>query len=1151
MNLNNSYSRVLFLEIITGLDKSFTKLTQKIDFESKVISKAFRLGHMETAGIDVIEIEVNDNIKNRISITREAFRLLKLISTPNAIISFFTSKSNKWRISLLTTDYEVQNGSIKVNFSNPRRYSYLLGENTKINTPNRYLISKGQIQGFEDLKSRFSLEVVNKDFYQLIAESFTELIGGNRKFGKDLKFFPGILSIKGKVSNNLEHQEFAVRLIGRLLFCWFLREKRSKDGLGVSLIPKEIFGAEEIKKNPKYYNSVIEILFFEILNTKHTDRKKLHKTDILNLVPYLNGGLFNPHAKDYYSGNSNTSEVIIPNQWFNRIFEVFEKYNFTVDENTSYDVELSIDPEMLGRIFENLLAEINPDTGESARKSTGSFYTPRNVVDYMIGKSLYYYLKKTTKIDEEKIKIITSDGFGLQDNDFIKIEEKKDLIKALINVKTIDPACGSGAFPIGLLQKLVHIFTVVDQDSKIWMEELLISRKLEEINYFRTKITTKGFLYIRKLQIIKDSIYGVDIQPIATEISKLRCFLTLIVDEIIEDDQPNRGIEPLPNLEFKFVAANSLIRLDSDPIIKKASELNLFEDISHEIKLKSLREKYFISNSIERLQIQKDFVKIQTEMKNSLQIESNSGVSKKLIHLIEWNPFSNFETDWLDIDWMFGVSGFDIVIQNPPYVSTKSIEPKDKKKLIDSYGFVDDLYNHFIYRGLELLNSNGVQTVISSDTYFTTETKKQLRKDILNHHVHSFIFLGYNVFESAMVSTAIAIIEKTIGSNSGIEIVDAKKNKDLNSSNRYYSNQKIFKETINNAIFIPNKINLSIHNKLSKDWNYLNSSYGRFISTSQKISKYRYEIDEYLETINNKIYTLMGLVTDGGQGLATANNGKYVGVIEDSKEAIRITETRVKKLNEFNKKFKKNYAIPNQEAKIWELFDSLKEKYGRDIFGKGFLYKIVPKRMLANLSGLSEDEKINGISSISTFVPYDKGDKDGNRWYLLNPYYISWSKEYVKELKNNAGKKEKGSSRYQNPQFYFKEGFCYSDIKTHYIKARLKPISIHDIKSMSLFSTNDYFPTFYLVLILNSSIVAEIVENFINNTQTFQINDARFLPIPVPSLNQLRIGKEIFDKALRIQKDFFEGKTKLIFKNTSLADLQNEVDKFVLNLYNL
>jgi adenine-specific DNA-methyltransferase len=225
------------------------------------------------------------------------------------------------------------------------------------------------------------------------------------------------------------------------------------------------------------------------------------------MIPYLNGGLFSQHEEDYYKlGNGEQSiyhnTLIVPDTWIMGLFETLETYNFTIDENTSFDEELSIDPEMLGRIFENLLAEINPETGESARKSTGSYYTPRVIVNYMIDESLFLYLKEKTNIEESKLRSLIS--YDLEDDNINLVSdmEKNKVSQALGSVKILDPACGSGAFPIGALQKIVFILQQIDQDGQLWFKKQIQNTPIELRKVIEREFKEKNFDYIRKLGII-------------------------------------------------------------------------------------------------------------------------------------------------------------------------------------------------------------------------------------------------------------------------------------------------------------------------------------------------------------------------------------------------------------------------------------------------------------------------------------------------------------------------------------------------------------------------------------------------------------------------------------------------------------------------
>ena len=294
-------------------------------------------------------------------------------------------------------------------------------------------------------------------------------------------------------------------------------------------------------------------------------------------------------------------------------------------------------------------------------------------------------------------------------------------------------------------------------------------------------------------------------------------------------------------------------------------------------------------------------------------------------------------------------------------------------------------------------------------------------------------------------------------------------------------------------------------------------------------------------------------MTEGGQGLATANNGKYIAVRKSTKWAKNILESRPKKLLEVVKRYKtavkvaneeeaKDYLSALSEEQIAILFDELKEKFGRDIFGQGYIYRLIEDDEIADVETLTQDEKDNGIEPTKKFyVPYDKGDKDGNRWYLETPFAIAWSKENVGFLKSNSGKKGEGMPVVRNPQYYFKEGFCYSDINTTFLKCRIKLKTINDVKSMSLYSLTNRIPAFYFVCLINSNFISFYVDEFVNNTQTFQINDARQLPIIIPNKDTLDKFEKLFKQAIQIKKGYLN--------EVELDNIQQEIDILVNELY--
>jgi len=442
---------------------------------------------------------------------------------------------------------------------------------------------------WKSLWEAFDTSIVNKKFYIEIKAVFDALTKEE------------LPKCKSILVNEHDRIQFAIRLVGRILFCWFLKRK--------GIINDDVLSAKAVGTQNNYYRNLLEKLFFGVLNTPENEREQ-GIPDLMKYYPFLNGGLFEPHDNDY-KGNW---ILQISNDWFTNFFSnTLERYNFTVDENSSVSAEIAIDPEMLGRIFENLLAEQNPDTGQSARKSTGSYYTPREIVDYMVEESLIAYLKTnptnlSLRAEDEAIPNAIEDFVHTTTISEDLKPHSKELLNHLNAIKILDPACGSGAYPISMLQKIVEL---------------------------KHRLDAQTSLYELKLKTIENSIYGVDIQPMATELSRLRCWLSLIVDEY------SKNIRPLPNLDFKFVTANSLIELGYDKFVQKAKlgqkgqtgRMFLTEYFKKMDELRTVRQKYFdmAINQKEKDKLKKEFNNTKHDIyKISLEL-----IKQKLLVLIQ------------------------------------------------------------------------------------------------------------------------------------------------------------------------------------------------------------------------------------------------------------------------------------------------------------------------------------------------------------------------------------------------------------------------------------------------------------------------------------------------------------------------------------
>ena len=755
--LSNPFDQNQFIGFIKDFLPDFRIDERKVDVAKSGFSSITRLGQSDSLVTSVLVVRSSKSLDSRITLTNNSFKILKTYNIYRALIVYVNDNDSILRLSLLTALPAFDSsGKIVISYSNPRRHSYVLGSDVGIATARKYLASMGPITDFENLQFRFSVEAVNKDFYKEIANHFYELVG---RYGdkKEILKKP-VLKLPGKKTKIEDLQNYSVRLLGRIIFLWFLKQKVSNTG--TPLLPMELL----TKKDGNYKNILherVEPIFFEVLNKQITQRKLIFQKDLYGQVPYLNGGLFhasNGDAGDFYDEKSQKSEIDIPDSWFIALFETLDTYNFTIDENLENDVDLSIDPEMLGRVFENLLAEINPETGQIARKSTGSYYTPRAIVNFMVDETLTEYLLTKTAISDEKIRAVITTTKHDDAEHPLDVDERTRIVRAISELQVLDPACGSGAFPMGMLQKLLWVISQVDPEGDDYLE----SQDMQGTEHW---LSAGRLDYLRKRKIIRDVIFGTDIQSVAVEIAKLRCFLTLIVDQEIDDASPNRGVVPLPNLDFKFICADSLTPLDAN------KQMSFGDDPDLEKKLANIRRRYFTTTSEEKKsKLREDFEKLATS-DPALFAES-----KRNSQLKSFRPLSsNNQARFFDLTTMFGIDGFPIIIGNPPY---KVLEGSDSKEILEnlrgipSYKYALggklNLYRHFIERSVQLLSENGILSFIVPSTLIADKNTQGIRR--LFKEKGSLKFLiefpeKEKVFESVTQATTVFLFSTGKGSD--------------------------------------------------------------------------------------------------------------------------------------------------------------------------------------------------------------------------------------------------------------------------------------------------------------------------------------------------------------------------------------------------
>ena len=1062
-----------------------------------------------------------------------------------------------WRLSYIC-DHKEGTTSAK-------RFSYVLGDKQgQYKTPLERLDKISSKYGrfkLEDLKDAFSVEALSKEFFDEYHRHYDRIIAELARQGNTGAVF----------------HDYVKKMMGRIVFLHFLQKKGWLNDDPEFL--SKLFFLSPYKQD--FLEQELEPLFFGIFNTEPNKREQLFSQEHWDLrwlaewekLPYLNGGLFERDEVD-------KMKIKLPASLFENLFKFMASYNFTIDENDPDDADIGIDPEMLGKIFESLLED---------NKAKGAFYTPKEIVRYMCKESLIAYLNSKVNSDEvnsesKENQIPNHDSLVTAVRQFVEQHElpeelepyREVLDTALREVKICDPAIGSGAFPMGLLNELWRcreVLEVIDQ-SPLERGTAKPGGMLQKPAPGTDEVGNRRAAL--KREIIENNIYGVDIEQGAIDIARLRFWLSIVVDAEWNVN-PDSGPEPLPNFDYKFMQGNSLIESfdghDLSHIMDASSPLERgaarrrgmlkagwaenqtgIEFGSDEVKqnLRNWLKMYFSLTDHKEKAYYREL--INSSVKNYIVQQGIGPAAETRLNAIDPSANKHFflwHTWFKDI---FDNGGFDIVIGNPPYVSTKDRTDDEKNKLSYAFGFVDDLYHHFIIRGFDLLKKDGIITMITSDTYFTTLTKKTLRKKLLSYLLLQLIHWGHDIFDSAIVSTATFICQKRDGKDNISTIYDVKGKKAIEDGTQYLIAQDEFSKSVNGCFYIPTKLCLDLNTRLSSTHNIIIDEWWDKIETSRKIATNTKKLDFYRANLKEGDMTIIGLITDGGQGMATGNNGKFVGVRANTKQALSIIESRPTKLMQVNKEYHLSYQLPKNEIEIWSLFDSLKETYGNNIFGQGYIYRIVTNSLLADCNTLTTDEKEYGIVGPRTFVPYDKGDKDGNRWYLNNPFVIDWSRDTVHYLKSNSGKKGKGMPVVRNAQFYFKEGFCWNNNlneKYYNIKCKEKKAGIHDVASMSLFELTSKAPTYYLVTMINSSLCGYFYRMFLNNTVNVQVNDLRMLPIIIPSKKQLEDCRKMFDDAVEVQKAFFEQLISADEKDVKLLNIQNDVDKLAFDIYGL
>jgi len=705
----------------------------------------------ENIALYVVELSNHSSRDRARTMQRNLIASLMKDKYESALVAFYGAKQDDWRFSLVNIEYEILNGHINTKLSSPRRHSFLVGPNEPNHTCQKQfvdLLSYEDNINVIDIQDAFNIENVTDEFFKEYKRLFLDLNDSLNNILKNDETVKNEFEIK-----NIKTSDFAKKLMGQLVFVYFLQkkgwlgvEKDSEWGTGPKNFLRVIFEKCD-KSGRNFFDDELEKIFYKGFSEEVEDD---HYEMFKYKIPFLNGGLFEPlNNYDWVKTN-----LTLDNSIFRNIIDTFDKFNFTVKEDEPLEKEVAVDPEMLGKVFENLL-EVED------RLSEGAFYTPRPIVHYMCQESLINYLTTKSNIPENDLRIfITKSDFAI--NSIIRANEEKkkyngkqyskielpDSIKnnsdeldfLLKKVKVIDPAVGSGAFPVGMMNELVKARYI-----------LRLLNNIENVN-----------IYELKKETIENSLYGVDIEQSATDITKLRFWLSLIVDE-----ENMEEINPLPNLDNQIMCGNSLVdsymgfKLFDDSVIVRSAQQKLAatptELAFNELEYKK-RNYFTTSGPKSKLKLKKDIKKLKW---NFIEVHLKHMKENHILEKIkqyensETKPFFIWELEFSEI-FKGENPGFDIVIGNPPYVGEKG--NKEKFHLIKKsvwgkkfYYTKMDLFYYFYHKALDIAKTNGSISFITTNYFLTADGAVKLRNDFKNRgNIKKIInFNELRIFESA------------------------------------------------------------------------------------------------------------------------------------------------------------------------------------------------------------------------------------------------------------------------------------------------------------------------------------------------------------------------------------------------------------------